>query len=225
MRFWKTLISCVAMAVVSSAADALDQTIPCVPACSGSYTPYTGNMTALPSFAQLVITNNFASKTEYFGSNVPDENIWLYFLKNGASTAATYYQTACADNTPPISQKMVDMGYVNLSRVWNRTVYLPPSSVNKGSRLYAVISKDCPTSAPGGNALVYNCTQPSSGSSTLAWQLYEWNFFTDQENNDLSFVDQFSFPCRLTMKEDSKVTYQAGFAAEVLSSVYLVPLS
>lgn len=218
MRLWKTLISCVAMAVVSSAADALDQDIPCVQGCPDSHVPYAGTMPDVDSYAQLVITNNFASNTTYFGAHVPDENVWLYFVLNNASASPSYYQTVCEDSAPPVIDTLSDQGYLNLSRVWNRTLYLP-STDNNGSRLYAVISKDCPTSAPDGSAtIVTGCTNiPDS----LAYQLYEWNFYTGNENNDLSFVDQFSFPCRLTIKNGSKVKYQAGFASK--SSDFSVP--
>ncbi|MBM4100266.1 MAG: hypothetical protein FJ260_10015 [Planctomycetes bacterium] len=231
MRFWKTLISCVAMTAVTAVSEvAADQT-PCT------------------NYNKLTIFNNFdpslgSRGTNYFGKTVPNNAIWLFC--DSPDTEAIYWggPGPCPGNngdppTPAVGQLLPNLSgttsssWVSLDHIKTTTgsdglVYLKNGTPK--ARIYALIygtpNGESPTFTPlQAKAAITQPTTAGGGACDVvsyAYALFEFDTTGDTPNCDISFVDQFSFPTRLTVKDNgNSPTGVSGFNSGVTADGYL----
>jgi len=220
MRLWKTLISCVAVTAVTAVSEvARAQQCP----------PPTGQT----SYNKLKIINNFTGApngTEYFGKVVPDTSIWLYLAVEGPTNSP--YVVYIGGKPSPNTPKMVYHEWKNfgteIKGVGDGCLYVP-FGADKG-RIVAVIYGDTsPPDAlgidaagapviPGGGF-----SNPPCDLKSYAYGFLEYTTSASDPNCDISFVDQFSFPQRLTVYQADSTTVRGsnGFATGVTAQEYL----
>jgi hypothetical protein len=156
-------------------------------------------MSAETAWAQatMQVINNFKSSTlnaaTYFSGNYPDDQVWLYFLNT--NNQVTYTNTTTGLKT------VQDATSIQLSTVKDGKfdLHIPENS----TKLYAGLGSINPFSGTNG---------PGIFDKNVPYALTEWtikgNVF---DNTDVTYIDTFSFPTQLTVKNGGTTTDQATF--------------
>lgn len=150
----------------------------------------------------LDVINNFSSAANYYGSNYPDSQVWLYFLNtNGKIT----YTDASSGN----KETVVDATAIQLSAVKSRTFQL--ATGEDSTKLYAALGSANPFSGTDG---------PGVFDKDLPYALIEWTINGNSyDNTDVTYIDTFAFPTTLTVfDENNNQTDQASFASGTTAS-------
>ena len=209
MRLSKTLISCVAMIAVTAVSEV---------ASGQNY-----NVT-------LKIVNNFAEKTLYFDDHVPDEHFWLLYTDQTADTTSQKVKYG-PNGTPWNMNTWLQLSALGASADNGHTATLQLAGPYAALRMYAAISTTIPTS------MAFDPTSPTTfynNNMGLAYQIFEWTLtgLGDDTYNqtcgfvDSSYVDQFSFPTTLIVKDfQGTTTNRSGFKDDATASELLSSLS
>ncbi|MBM4106301.1 MAG: hypothetical protein FJ257_08435 [Phycisphaerae bacterium] len=184
--------------------------VPCTP-CVVSACPAPAG-----TYATIQIQNNFEHLTEYFGQNVCSDDIWLY-LNAGAGGTVQYYPSSSGCGSPTTWSEGT---YLKLCDVRGGQVFAQQNAAN--GAIYAVISGCQPPSAPK--------PHPASSAGTcyatdLAYAAFEWTFSANDPNCDLQNIDQFSYPCRITIANSGVITARSGFKEGVVAETILHSLA
>ena len=168
----------------------------------------------------LVLTNNFLSKTDYFGANLTDDQIWLYLKQSPGPNIVTYTDTD-TQNTKSLDASTATQRWAQLSKIKDYKLNIKDGFVN--AVLFAVIwggethPETLPTAAPnpGYNTTDYQCVR-----DLYAYAVMEWKITGSFKTVDLTYEDLFSFPTRITVK-DAKDAIQArsGFKAATAKDI------
>jgi len=222
MRLSKTLISCVAMTAVTAVSEvAADQT-PCT------------------NYNKLTIVNNFdpslgSRGTNYFGKTVPNNAIWL-FCDSPDINAIYWGGPGPCSGHQAVGQLLPNLAagttsWVSLDQIKNSPsdgfVYLE-NGTHK-ARIYALIygspNGEPPNFTPHDAFAAISQPKTAGGGAcdvvSYAYALFEFDTTGDTPNCDISFVDQFSFPTRLTVKNGNSITGVSGFDLGVTADGYL----
>lgn len=154
----------------------------------------------------LQIINNFNSSaqnaTDYFGSPYSNAEIWLYFLNTSSKVT---YTDASSNNVMTIS----DASAIQLSTVKNGIFSL--STGENSTKVFAGLGATNPFIGTNG---------PGVFDQYVPYALTEWTIQGNEYDNiDVSYIDSFSFPTILTVKDSGgTVTGQAGFKAGTKAS-------
>ena len=134
---------------------------------------------------QLVIQNNFEkapNAATYFSDNYPDEQVWLYFMNSSGHVSFT---TAKGGAT----QTVQDAQSIQLSAVKGGKFTLAIGC--DSTKVFAGLGSQNPFSGTNGPGLF----------DQVPYALAEWTIKGDAYDNvDVTYIDTFSFPTRLTVK-------------------------
>jgi hypothetical protein len=165
---------------------------------------------SLRAQATFQVVNNFEggnpTSTDYFGGNYSDDQVWLYFLNTGGFV--TYTGTNNAVET------VADTVAIPLSSVTNGTFSVAAGSAS--TRVFAGLGATNPFSGSNG---------PGLFDQNVPYALAEWTVNGNVNDNvDVSYEDQFSFPTKLTVVNSSG-TQSAGFVAGTTAASVVQTLS
>lgn len=161
--------------------------------------------------ATLQIVNHFSTTapvpTDYFGANYGDNQVWLYFLNTGG--AVTY-----TDSLTNQIQTVANATSIPLNTVLNGTFQLGVGSVS--TKVFAGLGASTPFSGTNG---------PGLFDANVPYALTEWTINGNTYDNiDSSYIDQFSFPSKLTVT-NSNGTTTSGFKAGTTAAAVVQALS
>lgn len=160
----------------------------------------------------LKIINNFSSSvkkgSDYFGHHYSDDKVWLFFLNT--SGKITYTPKGEANPIPvnPASS-------LQLSAVKDGIFTL--SSGENSTKLFAGLGTNNPFSGVNG---------PGVFDTDVPYALAEWTIKGNRYDNlDISYIDSFSFPTVVTVKDGSGTeTGKSGFKAGTKASDVITAL-
>lgn len=213
MRLLKALISCVAMTAATAVSE--------VASAQAS------------GYNQLTIVNNFQPSlggTPYFGIPVPDDAIWLYIPSDRSTVCLGGERNgvgaACTNCWNPGSWKSLN----TIKNTGNGNVWLPRGA-SSGRILAVIYGGDSPPPINGDTLL--NTPNPTTISNSCdvtsyAFGLFEYDTSNPLDGNcDISFVDQFSFPQRLSVGVggSGSTRGQNGFKNGTTAQAYLSSLT
>ena len=194
MRFSKTVISCAvvtALAALAAVAVAAPQGPPCPP----EPTPGAQLPTAPPGALQtLVIQNNFAVGTDYFGSQIDHCKIWIMVT---GDQVVKYYEI----NNPTSPTVFPATQWVQLSSIKSHCLFLDQAA---SIGVYAALGDNPPPEGLPANKDNAEMTGQGPTKATclstggIPYAYLEYTIAPAGGTGDLSYIDQFSYPSNLT---------------------------
>lgn len=155
----------------------------------------------------LTISNLFndpevtSNATEYFGEHYSDDEVWLYFLNTGGNIS---YTDENSGNTTTVQDAVA----IQLSTVKNNEFSLVADE--ESTKLFAGLGATNPFSGPDG---------PGIFDQDVPYALAEWTINDNSfDNVDVSYIDSFSYPTTLNVKNPSGNNFQASFSAGTKAS-------
>lgn len=162
----------------------------------------------------LQIINKFDSSvqdaTDYFGSHYSDAEVWLYFLN-------THGHVTYTDASSNATKNVVHASAIQLSTVKNGTFSL--ATDENSTKVFAGLGSSNPFSGKNNGPGIFD--------KDIPYALAEWTIMgNNYDNIDVSYIDSFSFPTTLTVKNhDGIQTGQAGFKEGTTASDVIKELS
>ncbi|WP_205859214.1 lectin OAA family protein [Pleionea sediminis] len=147
----------------------------------------------------LQLTNNFnelvPNGTDYFNQHYSDNQVWLFFLNT--SGKITYTDTKSGD-----VKTVADSKSIALSDIKGHKLTLDKGE--ESTKLFVGLGNTCPFS---------NANGPGLFDQATPYGVIEWTIKGNSYDNvDVSYIDQFSFPTSLIVKDSqNKVKLSSSF--------------